>query len=181
MSERETNERRKIKRGSISGLADTTMKVAASQYGQGPTELETQAAVLQQADASQEGRGPEEPETKATVPQQADASQEGQGPEELETKATVPQQADASQEGQRPDRAQDPPFNVEAMWHDGQFTYLRSHAQESPALYEAVDGDPTLVAYDLTEDGLYIVRRILDSGWLQIGKRRAIWRYKPER
>ena len=79
------------------------------------------------------------------------------------------------------DRAQDPPFNVEAMWHDGEFTYLRSHAQESPALYEAVDGDPTLVAYDLTADGLYIVRRILDSGWLQIGKRRAIWRYKPER
>ena len=79
------------------------------------------------------------------------------------------------------DRAQDPPFNVEAMWHDGQFTYLRSHAQESPALYEAVDGDPTLVAYDLTADGLYIVRRILDSGWLQIGKRRANWRYKPER
>ena len=49
------------------------------------------------------------------------------------------------------------------------------------ALYEAVDGDPSLVAYDLTEDGLYIVRRVLDSGWLQIGERRAIWRYKPER
>ena len=79
------------------------------------------------------------------------------------------------------DRAQEPPFNVEAMWHDGQFTYLRSHAQESPALYEAVDGDPSLVAYDLTEDGLYIVRRILDSGWLQIGERRANWRYEPER
>ena len=79
------------------------------------------------------------------------------------------------------DRALDPPFNVEAMWHDGQFTYLRSHAQESPALYEAVDGDPALVAYDLTADGLFIVRRILDSGWLQIGERRAIWRYEPER
>ena len=79
------------------------------------------------------------------------------------------------------DRALDPPFNVEAMWHDGQFTYLRSHAQESPALYEAVDGDPSLVAYDLTEDGMFIVRRILDSGWLQIGERRAIWRYEPER
>ena len=79
------------------------------------------------------------------------------------------------------DRALDPPFNVEAMWHDGQFTYLRSHAQESPALYEAVDGDPTLVAYDLTEDGLFIVRRILDSGWLQLGERRAMWRYEPER
>ena len=68
------------------------------------------------------------------------------------------------------DRALDPPFHVEAMWHDGQFTYLRSHAQESPALYEAVDGDPTLVAYDLTADGLFIVRRILDSGWLQLGR-----------
>ena len=79
------------------------------------------------------------------------------------------------------DRAHEPPFNVEAMWHDGHFTYLRSHAQESPALYEAVDGDPSLVAYDLTEDGLYIVRRILDSGWLQIGERRANWRYEPER
>ena len=79
------------------------------------------------------------------------------------------------------DRAQESPFNVEAMWHDGQFTYLRSHAQESPALYEAVDGDPSLVAYDLTEDGLFIVRRILDSGWLQIGERRANWRYEPER
>ena len=79
------------------------------------------------------------------------------------------------------DRALDPPFNVEAMWHDGQFTYIRSHAQESPALYEAVDGDPALVAYDLTADGLFIVRRILDSGWLRIGERRAIWRYEPER
>ena len=102
MSEREANERRKIKRGSISGLADTTMKVAASQEGQGPAELEAQATVPQQADTSQEGRGPEEPEPKAAVPQQADTSQEGQGPAEPETKATVPQQADASQEGRGP-------------------------------------------------------------------------------
>ena len=49
--------------------------------------------------------------------------------------------------------AADRPFLVEAMWHDGQFTYLRSHAQESPALYELRDGEPALVAYDLTEDG----------------------------
>ena len=102
MSEREANERRKIKRGSISGLADTTMKVAASQDGQGPQEPETKATVPQQADTSQEGQGPAEPETKTTVPQQADASQEGQGPAEPETQAAVPQQADASQEGQGP-------------------------------------------------------------------------------
>ena len=108
MSERETNERRKIKRGSISGLANTTMKGAASQEGQGPAEkqpdphIPAKDTAPQQADASQEGQGPAEPETKATVPQQADTSQEGQGPAEPETKATVPQQADTSQEGQGP-------------------------------------------------------------------------------
>ena len=103
MSERETNERRKIKRGSISGLADTTMKIAASQEGQGPQEPEPKTTVSQQADASQEGQRPKEPEPKATAPQQADASQEGQGPKEPEPKATVPQQAAGSQEGRGPE------------------------------------------------------------------------------
>ncbi len=71
------------------------------------------------------------------------------------------------------------PFLVEAMWHDGQFTYLRSHAQESPALYELRDGEPALVAYDLSEDGLYIARHVLADGWLQIGDKRAAWRFTP--
>ena len=71
------------------------------------------------------------------------------------------------------------PFLVEAMWHDGQFTYLRSHAQESPALYELRDGEPALVAYDLTEEGLYVARHVLGDGWLQIGDKRASWRFTP--
>ena len=71
------------------------------------------------------------------------------------------------------------PFLVEAMWHDGQFTYLRSRAQESPALYELRDGEPALVAYDLSEDGLYIARHVLGDGWLQIGDKRAAWRFTP--
>ena len=75
--------------------------------------------------------------------------------------------------------AADRPFLVEAMWHDGQFTYLRSHAQESPALYELRDGEPALVAYDLTEEGLYIARHVLGDGWLQIGDKRASWRFTP--
>ena len=75
--------------------------------------------------------------------------------------------------------AADRPFLVEAMWHDGQFTYLRSHAQESPALYELRDGEPALVAYDLSEDGLYIARHVLADGWLQIGDKRAAWRFTP--
>ena len=71
------------------------------------------------------------------------------------------------------------PFLVEAMWHDGQFTYLRSRAQELPALYELRDGEPALVAYDLSEDGLYIARHVLGDGWLQIGDKRAAWRFTP--
>ena len=71
------------------------------------------------------------------------------------------------------------PFLVEAMWHDGQFTYVRSRAQESPALYELRDGEPALVAYNLSEDGLYIARHVLADGWLQIGDKRAAWRFTP--
>ncbi len=72
------------------------------------------------------------------------------------------------------------PFLVEAMWHDGRFTYIRSRAQEAPALYELKDGEPALVAFDLSGDGLYVARHVLDDGWLQIGDRRLRWRFEPE-
>ena len=68
------------------------------------------------------------------------------------------------------------PFLVQGMWHDGQFTYLRSTAQETPALYENTDGQPSLIPYDLEADGLFIVRRLVGSGWLQIGRERAGWK-----
>ncbi|MDE0072560.1 TrbG/VirB9 family P-type conjugative transfer protein [Candidatus Palauibacter soopunensis] len=71
------------------------------------------------------------------------------------------------------------PFLVEAMWHDGTFTYIRSGAQEAPALYELRDGEPALVAFDLTGDGLYVARHVLGDGWLQIGDERAGWRFEP--
>ena len=76
-------------------------------------------------------------------------------------------------------KAREWPFLVEAMWHDGQFTYLRSRAPESAALYERKDGEPSLVPYDLTETGLYVVRRIIGEGWLQLGDDRARWRFTP--
>ena len=72
------------------------------------------------------------------------------------------------------------PFLVQGMWHDGQFTYIRSTAQETPALYENRDGDPSLIAYDLQQDGLLIVRRLIGSGWLQIGRDRAGWKIDLE-
>ena len=78
------------------------------------------------------------------------------------------------------DKAARWPFLVQGMWHDGQFTYIRSTAQETPALYENRDGDPSLIAYDLQQDGLLIVRRLIGSGWLQIGRDRAGWKIDLE-
>ena len=72
-------------------------------------------------------------------------------------------------------RAAAAPFLIAAMWHDGRFTYARSLAEETPALYEKRDGQPSLVSYDLTPDGLFVVRRVLSDGWFQLGKRRAEW------
>ena len=72
------------------------------------------------------------------------------------------------------------PFLVEGMWHDGQFTYVRSAAQETPALYENTDGQPSLIPYDLEDDGLLIVRRLIGRGWLQIGRERAGWNVNLE-
>ena len=74
------------------------------------------------------------------------------------------------------DKAARWPFLVEGMWHDGQFTYVRSTAQETPALYENRDGEPSLIPYDLQQDGLFIVRRLVGRGWLQIGRERAGWK-----
>ena len=72
-------------------------------------------------------------------------------------------------------RARAEPFLVEALWHDGRFTYLRSRAQETPALYELTDGDPALVAYELHDDGLYVADHVLGPGRLMIGELWTEW------
>ena len=78
-----------------------------------------------------------------------------------------------------PDKAKDWRWQITAMWHDGQFTYLRSSAQETPALYEEQDGRPSLVPYDVHDDGFYVIRRIIGEGWFQIGDERLEWDFTP--
>ncbi len=63
------------------------------------------------------------------------------------------------------------PFDVDAIYEDGHFTYIRCAATEKPALYEEKDGDPSLVDFQLS-DGVYIVSHVLDKGYLQIGKKK---------
>jgi type IV secretion system protein VirB9 len=70
-----------------------------------------------------------------------------------------------------------PPFNVEAVWRDDKFTYIRAHPQEAPALYEIKDGKPNLIQFELRPDGLYFIPKILDRSYLEIGKQRLdIWK-----
>jgi type IV secretory pathway VirB9-like protein len=63
------------------------------------------------------------------------------------------------------------PFLVSAVYHDDTFTYIKCAARERPALYEMKDGKPNLINFQL-ENGVYIVPKILDSGYLAIGKKK---------
>jgi type IV secretion system protein VirB9 len=63
------------------------------------------------------------------------------------------------------------PFRVSAIYHDDTFTYIKCAAREKPALYEMKDGKPNLTNFQL-ENGVYIVPKILDSGYLAIGKKK---------
>jgi type IV secretion system protein VirB9 len=63
------------------------------------------------------------------------------------------------------------PFLVRAIWHDGQFTYVKSDAAELPALYELADGKPALVNFQV-RNGTYVVPKVLERGYLALGKAR---------
>ncbi len=63
------------------------------------------------------------------------------------------------------------PFAVAEIYHDDKFTYIRSSAQEKPTLYEVKDGAPNLINFDL-RDGVYIAPKVIDKGYLVIGKHR---------
>jgi len=63
------------------------------------------------------------------------------------------------------------PFNVASIFHDDRFTYIKSDAQEKFTLYEVRDGAPNLINYDL-RDGTYVIPKILDRGYVEIGKKR---------
>lgn len=63
------------------------------------------------------------------------------------------------------------PFYVRSIWHDDQFTYIKSDARELPALYELKDDQPTLVNFQV-QRGMYVVPKVIERGYLAIGKKR---------
>jgi type IV secretion system protein VirB9 len=67
------------------------------------------------------------------------------------------------------------PFLVSVIYHDDAFTYIRCAAREKPVLYEVKDGKPNLVSFQL-ENGVYIVPKIIDAGYLAVGKKKVTFR-----
>jgi type IV secretion system protein VirB9 len=63
------------------------------------------------------------------------------------------------------------PFLVSAIYHDDSFTYIKCGAREKPALYEIKDGKPDLISFQF-ENGVYIAPKIIDNGYLAIGKKK---------
>jgi len=63
-------------------------------------------------------------------------------------------------------------LGLQQIWQDDKFTYLRGQFQETPALYEVKDKKPSLINFDFN-GGLYTVPKLLESGYLAIGKQKV--------
>jgi type IV secretory pathway VirB9-like protein len=63
------------------------------------------------------------------------------------------------------------PFDIQSIYHDDKFTYIKTDAPEKFSVYEMKDGKPNLISYDLRE-GTYIIPKVMDSGYVELGKKR---------
>ena len=63
-------------------------------------------------------------------------------------------------------------LGLQQIWRDDKFTYLRGMFQETPALYEVKDKKPSLINFDFS-NGLYTVPKLLENGYLAIGKQKV--------
>ena len=62
------------------------------------------------------------------------------------------------------------PFDIQSIYHDDKFTYIKTTASEKFSVYELKDGKPDLINYDLRE-GTYIIPKVIDRGYVEIGKK----------
>jgi type IV secretion system protein VirB9 len=67
--------------------------------------------------------------------------------------------------------ANEAPFDIEAIYHDDKFTYIKTDAPEKFSVYEMRDGKPNLVTCELN-NGTYIIPKVMDSGYVELGKKR---------
>jgi type IV secretion system protein VirB9 len=72
------------------------------------------------------------------------------------------------------------PFNVSAIYRDDRFTYIKSTASEKFSVYELKDGNPDLINFQL-KDGTYVIPKIVDKGYLEVGKHKLAFERKGAR
>jgi type IV secretion system protein VirB9 len=63
------------------------------------------------------------------------------------------------------------PFDIQSIYHDDKFTYIKSNAAEKFSVYEMRDGKPNLIAYELRE-GTYVIPKVMTNGYVELGKKR---------
>ena len=68
-------------------------------------------------------------------------------------------------------KANEAPFDIQSIYHDDRFTYIKTDAPEKFSIYEMKDGKPNLINYDL-RNGTYIIPKVMDSGYVELGKKR---------
>ncbi|MFZ0661196.1 MAG: TrbG/VirB9 family P-type conjugative transfer protein [Acidobacteriaceae bacterium] len=68
-------------------------------------------------------------------------------------------------------KANDPPFDIQAIYHDDKFTYIKTDAPEKFSVYEMRDGKPNLINYQL-RGSTYIIPKVMDSGYVELGKKK---------
>ncbi|MDW5266685.1 MULTISPECIES: TrbG/VirB9 family P-type conjugative transfer protein [Acidobacteriaceae] len=68
-------------------------------------------------------------------------------------------------------KANEKPFDIQSIYHDDKFTYIKTNAPEKFSVYEMKDGKPNLISYDMRE-GTYIIPKVMDSGYVELGKQK---------
>jgi type IV secretory pathway VirB9-like protein len=68
-------------------------------------------------------------------------------------------------------KANEAPFDIQSIYHDQKFTYIKTTAPEKFSVYEMKDGKPNLVAYQL-QQGTYVIPKVMDNGYVELGKKR---------
>ena len=74
-------------------------------------------------------------------------------------------------------KANEAPFDIQSIYHDERFTYIKTKAPEKFSVYEMKDGKPNLITFDLRE-GTYIIPKVMDDGYVELGKKKMVFARK---
>jgi type IV secretion system protein VirB9 len=113
-------------------------------------------------------------QTQAELARIRKQAQEQIRSDEDQYRATYPQKLTFDYTFER-DKA---PFNIHSVFRDDKFTYIAANPDETASFYALKDGKPDLTQFEY-HNGVYVVRGIVDRGFLQVGKKKTDIARKP--